>query len=499
MELSRGCGVLLHPTSLPGRYGQGELGREAYRFIDFLQKSGQGLWQVLPLNPTGYGNSPYQPFSAFAGNPMLISTDRLVEEGLLTRDELQFIPNFSRYKIQFGEVKRFKDKLLRKAFSRFRGLPKNLVYDTFVQENEIWLDNYALFMSLKKQFGDRSWNRWEEDISSRDPAALERYRKLLAEEIEYHKFLQFKFTSQWLDLKNYAHQRGIRIIGDLPIFVAHDSSDVWGNPDLFSLDSRGDPLKVAGVPPDYFSPTGQLWGNPIYSWERMAKDGYSWWRERFKQLFKFVDLVRVDHFRGFEAYWEIPAGERTAVKGKWRKGPGDKLFAVLERYLGRLPVIAEDLGIITPEVVELRTRFGYPGMKVLQFVLEAMDDPAKLEKNTVLYTGTHDNDTLLGWYKGKVLPNSQLRLWLERKLGLNELSGENEVCWTLIELAYQTRANTVIVPLQDLLALDSWARMNYPGTAEGNWEWRFLEEQLTEKISFRLNSVAKRSKRSFVD
>lgn len=495
MKLARGCGILLHPTCLPGKYGQGELGKEAYKFIDFLKRSEQSLWQILPLNPVGSGYSPYQPFSAFAGNPMLISIDKLLDEGLLTATDLNSFPVFPKNKVRFNEVKKFKNILLQKAFNRFKRFSQTLVYQDFKEENQIWLDNYALFMALKSHFGELAWNCWETGISLRKHCVLASYEQLLAEEIEYQKFLQFKFFTQWLELKHYANQQGIKIIGDLPIFISMDSSDVWGNPHFFVLDEQYNPLEVAGVPPDYFSSTGQIWGNPVYRWDEMVKDEYKWWRERFKQLFKLVDLVRIDHFRGFEACWQIPVGEKTAAGGRWVEGPGDIFFTVMESYLGELPVIAEDLGVITAAVKKMKNKFGYPGMKVVQFILEAMVLPSELEKNSVIYTGTHDNDPLWGWYKNRVMPNSKLKIWLDEQLGINERCSRTQICWTLIELVYQTTSNTAIIPLQDLLCLGSEARMNQPGTALGNWDWRFEEEQLNSEVESRIKYLAKRYKR----
>ncbi|QNB44991.1 4-alpha-glucanotransferase [Thermanaerosceptrum fracticalcis] len=477
MKLDRASGILLHPTSLSSKYGIGDMGPEAYKFIDFLKRSKQRLWQVLPLNPVGYGWSPYQSPSAFAGNHLLLSIDILREEGLLTAEDIGSIPPFPEDMVQFPLVAEFKDRLLRKAFAKFNTGEKSPAYEAFREENAYWLEDFVLFMALRRHFGGLAWNSWKRAIAFREKEAILYYQKNLHEEIAYHCFLQFKFFKQWTDLKRYANAQGIKIIGDLPIFISYDSSDTWANPRLFALDDRGNPVKVAGVPPDYFSETGQLWGNPHYDWAEMEKDDYQWWRKRFEYLLKLADFVRVDHFRGFEAYWEIPAGESTAVNGRWVKGPGEKFFFTIRRYLGELPVIAEDLGVITPEVVELKEKCGFPGMKVLQFLAEEELERESGEEEIVYYTGTHDNDTLLGWYRKKIL--SQLD---SPESGHNE----EEKCWEYIELVFCSRAKWAIVPLQDVLCLDNEARMNTPGTVDGNWQWRFREGALTSGLEKRL-------------
>jgi len=488
LNYARESGILLHPTSLPSRFGIGDLGKGASQFIDFLVQSGQKFWQVLPLNPPGSGESPYQCFSAFAGNPMLIDLEKLADDGLLTGLEQENIPDSPEDRVDYEEAKRIKGESLRKAFHKFASLPQNPAYVEFCEQNAGWLEDYALFMSVKESFGGKPWNQWEESIAFRDEGALDTYRKNLAVRIEYHKFLQFIFFSQWKELKESAREKGIKIIGDLPIFVSHDSSDVWCNPAFFELDQNGNPLKVAGVPPDYFSKTGQLWGNPHYRWAEMEKDDYRWWKERFRVLFQLVDMVRIDHFRGFEAYWEIPAGEKDAVKGHWVKGPGEDFFLRLQEALGDFPVIAEDLGDITPEVEEMKIKLGFPGMKVLQFMMKPRMDrrfafPLS-EKETVLYTGTHDNDTLVGWYEK------------ERKGRHAKTPAEKtEISWYFIEIAMRSDARTVIIPLQDILGLDSEARMNTPGTAEGNWLWRFPGGVLTEELARRLRSLTEKYRR----
>ncbi|HWR06509.1 bifunctional glycogen debranching protein GlgX/4-alpha-glucanotransferase [Sporomusa sp.] len=498
-------GVLLHPTSLPSPLGIGDLGLEAYRFVDFLAKAGQQLWQFLPLNPVGFGESPYQCLSAFAGNPLLIAPEKLVASGWLKADELPVnaFRNQDNYDIDFPRVKLWKEKIFRMAFDRFRHQEKSKAYQTFLKETAGWLSDYTLFVALKKHFCGLSWNEWGIDISWREAAAMDYYRQVLDEEIEYQMFLQFVFCQQWQELKKYANDRGIRLFGDLPLFVAHDSADVWANPQLFELDAAGSPFKVAGVPPDYFSNTGQLWGNPLYKWAEMEKDDYHWWRQRLNVLLQFVDVIRIDHFRGFEAYWEIPAGELTAVNGRWVAGPGSEFFAVMEKYLGKLPLVAEDLGVITPGVNRLKHRFGYPGMKVLPFSFgdgwSAPDFPHNTGYNTIAYTGTHDNDTLLGWYQKLDTTEPHLKhIVLEhlRRLDLGSDWSETGVCEQLVRLTYLSKANTVIIPLQDVLGLDGQARMNTPGTVGGNWGWRLMPGMLTDAAAERLAGWTKAGGRS---
>jgi len=494
MELKKGSGVLLHPTSLPGSYGIGDLGEEAYKFVDFLANSGQKYWQILPLNPPGFGESPYQSFSAFAGNPLLISPDKLVSEELLTIRDIENIPRHSKNKVEFEKVRNYKDKLFRTAFKRFEP-DKSTMYRNFERNNSIWLENYSLFMALKNHFQGSIWNRWPKLVVERDEETLRRYRDLLHDEIEYQKFLQFKFLSQWLELKEYTNLKEIKIIGDIPIFVSYDSADVWANPHLFRLDESQNPISVAGVPPDYFSKTGQLWGNPHYDWARMEQDRYKWWGQRFITILRLVDFVRLDHFRGFEAYWEIPFGEETAVNGRWVKGPGKNFFAALEENLGKMPVIAEDLGIITEEVEQLKNKFGFPGMKILQFILEDTTQeftlPLNFEYNSVVYTGTHDNDTILGWFKKHCQEKTEVQRMLEKNLGIFPRMSEDEVCWRFIEIALESASILAIIPLQDILGLDSSARMNYPGTLGNNWDWRFKEGDLTQEIETRLAQLVR--------
>lgn len=474
----RQAGILLHPTSLPSKYGIGDLGKEAYDFVDFLHESKQKLWQVLPLNPVGKSHSPYQCPSAFAGNPLLISPDMLVDKGLLTAQELGGVPKFDKEQVDFVKVKEYKESLLRKAFSAFRRQPIPLGYEDFTEFQKGWLKDYALFMALKTHFKNLPWHLWPGEIAFREQAALGRYKKMLAEEIQYYTFLQFLFFSQWQELKQYINQAQVKVIGDLPIFVAHDSCDVWANRQLFDLDETGRAKTVAGVPPDYFSKTGQLWGNPHYLWDEMAKDDYQWWRERLRVLFSLVDIVRVDHFRGFESFWEVPAAAETAEQGRWVQGPGQGFFRALQKHLGPLPVIVEDLGVITPEVEDLKYELGFPGIKVLQFSFGCDEQgkciPFSSEKNSVIYTGTHDNDTIRGWYEKLPVQDPPLAECVRQQIGLN--GQELAFHWDFIEFLYNANADTVIVPLQDILGLPAEARMNLPGTVgNGNWAWRLRQ------------------------
>ena len=493
----RECGILLHPTSLPSKYGIGDLGKDAYEFIDFLHAGKQKLWQILPLNPVGFGQSPYQCFSAFAGNPLLISPGRLVTEGLLSAQTLKDSPVFPQDRVDFTAVEKYKEGWFRKAFQVFCQQERPAEYTVFLKENSHWLSDYGLFMALRKHFNGLPWNQWPKEVVQRQPAALKQYRQLLGEEVEYQYFLQYIFFTQWQALKNYAGQKGIRLVGDVPIFVSHDSSDVWAHQELFDLDGQGKPRTVAGVPPDYFSEDGQLWGNPHYQWERMAKNDYSWWRERFQILFRLVDIVRVDHFRGFESFWEVPATAKTAAKGRWVKGPGAAFFRVLEKHLGKLPIIVEDLGIITWEVEDLKYELGYPGIKVLHFSFQRDVNgcclPIHYEKNLAVYTGTHDNNTTCGWYAALSEEQPELAACVRQTVGLAEAedAAPGEVCRRLVEFAYASKANTVVIPLQDLLELGAEARMNFPGTVGGtNWSWRCAKEHFMAALSARLAKLA---------
>lgn len=473
MQADRSSGILLHPTSLPGPFGIGELGEEAYRFVDFLASSQQHLWQVLPLGPTGYADSPYASFSSFAGNHLLISLRQLANDGLLEEAALASPPAFPTTSVDYGAVIEFKMPLLWQSFERFnaRATPdQRKWFEQFRQNNQHWIDDYALFMALKDEHHGAPWTEWEPDLVARKPEALSAWQNRLAERANFHAYLQYQFSMQWSSLKQHATARSIQIVGDLPIFVAHDSADVWAHPELFYLDETGSPTVVSGVPPDYFSATGQRWGNPLYRWDKLAQTGYAWWIERFRAALALVDLLRLDHFRGFEAYWEIPGTEETAVKGRWVPGPGADLFNALEKALGQVPVIAEDLGVITPGVVALRKQFGFPSMRVLQFGFssDARNEhlPHNFERQTLVYTGTHDNDTTLGWYRTREpLEQHAVREYLA--------TDASNVSLDLIRLAFSSVAQFAIVPLQDVLALGSEARMNMPGRAAGNWAWRY--------------------------
>lgn len=481
MRLERSSGLLLHPTSLPGRFGIGTLDEHAYDWIDALVEAKQSLWQVLPLGPTGYGDSPYQTHSAFAGNPLLIDLTRLAERGYVPAAALDEAPAFPDGQVDFGAVIEWKTPLLMQAHRRFATDPEPedaAAFQAFCGEHDaVWLDDYALFMALKEHFGGRAWGEWPPALRLRDEAVLDTWRERLASTLTAHKFLQFAFFQQWNALKQYAHERGVRMFGDIPIYVAYDSADVWANQALFRLDDEGHPTHVAGVPPDYFSETGQLWGNPIYRWERMADSGYRWWTERMHMMMRQVDIVRIDHFRGFEAYWQVPAEEETAVNGEWIEGPGGEIFEAIFAAVGDVPIVAEDLGFITPEVEALRDRFGFPGMKILQFAFDGGPDnpflPHNYDHNCVVYTGSHDNDTTHGWYA--TAPQAE-RDYMVRYLGYEP----EDVAWALMRLGMASVADVLVFPVQDVLSLGSEARMNFPGRSAGNWTWRLQEGQLTE-------------------
>ncbi|MDQ6651950.1 MAG: 4-alpha-glucanotransferase [Acidobacteriota bacterium] len=500
MNFPRSSGILLHPTSLPGRFGIGDLGPEAYAFADFLIDAGQSLWQMLPLGPTGYGESPYACYSAFAGNTLLVSPEQLIIEGLLTRSDLPERIWMPAERVEFERVQEFKNGLLRKAYERYKQTTDTTLrsaFETFAQHYADWLDDYALFRALKDAHGGVAWNAWEPALVRRTPAALARAREQLQDEVEAQMFYQFLFFRQWFALKNSCNERGINLVGDLPIFVAQDSADVWTNPEQFKLDQNGTPLVVAGVPPDYFSTTGQLWGNPLYNWDRMLDEGFKWWIKRVEATLNVVDIVRVDHFRGFAACWEIPGGDKTAERGRWVEAPGRELFTVIRKELGELPIIAEDLGVITPDVVALRDEFGFPGMRIMQFAFGSgtknVDLPHNYERNLVAYTGTHDNDTTVGWFSsvaGEGSTRTAKQIERERKFCLEYLKTDGkEIHWDFIRALLASVANTAIVPLQDLLGLGTEARMNLPNTTEGNWAWRFKPNALTSEISGRLKKL----------
>lgn len=474
MKLNRASGIVLHPTSLPGPDGIGDIGPEAYRWVDFLAAAGCQLWQVLPLGPTGYGDSPYQCFSAFAGNPYLISPVLLMEEGLLTRADLVDRPVFPDDKVDFGNVINWKIKVLDRAFANFeRNASKVLKSDylAFQQEKAAWLQDFALFMAIKEISGGGAWNTWELPLRIRDPKALDNFRNSHAKTLQRHTLRQFLFFHQWNALHTYAHQKGLRIIGDVPTFAAFDSADAWSHPELFYIDEAGQPTLVAGVPPDYFSKTGQLWGNPLYRWEVHKASGYAWWFDRLRSALSLFDLIRLDHFRGFYNYWEIPAGMTTAEIGHWVPGPGADFFIALAKKLGDLPIIAEDLGEISPEVFVLRDQFGLPGMKILQFAFSSTPAdpflPHNYSTHCVAYTGTHDNDTSQGWYQAS---SEKEKDYCRKYLSS---SGDN-IAWHMIRSIWASVAAFSLAPMQDFLELDTHARMNFPGTPSGNWDWRMV-------------------------
>ncbi len=500
MSFPRSSGILLHPTSLPGKFGIGDLGDDAYAFVDFLAASGQSLWQVLPLGPTGYGDSPYQCFSAFAGNQLLVSPERLVEEGLLEASDIMGAPVFSIKRIEFGRVIKFKNALLAKAFERFKHTTDTGLrgeFETFNQKAARWLDDYALYRALKDARDGAAWNKWEPALVRREPRALAAAHEELHTEVEAQKFYQFLFFKQWSALKAYCHEKHIQIIGDIPIFVAHDSADVWVNPFEFKLDEAGNPRVVAGVPPDYFSATGQLWGNPLYDWERMRGEKFKWWIERVRGTLEMVDILRIDHFRGFAACWEIPGGDATAERGRWVNAPGRELFTAIKRALGDLPVIAEDLGVITPDVEALRDDFGFPGMRIMQFAFGGdtrnIDLPHNYVRNVCVYTGTHDNDTTVGWFEseaGEGSTRNAAQVARERRFCLNYLDTKGaEIHWDFIRAVLASVANTALVPLQDVLGLGTEARMNLPASTSGNWNWRYPSGALSPKVSARLKEL----------
>lgn len=489
MTFERSSGILLHPTSLPGPYGIGDIGPEAIKWIDFLSSAGCGLWQILPLGPTGYGDSPYQCFSAFAGNPYLISPDILIVDELLSPQDVDANFPLNAGRVDFEAVIPFKVDLLKKAYKHFKRKQPSRIrsdFEKFKSQEAHWLDDFALFMSIKEQHENRPWVEWPAPLRTRQPKALTAFIEIHSDDIDRHAFWQYIFFKQWGQLRAYAKEKSVKIIGDIPIFVAHDSSDVWSHPELFFLANVGQPTVVAGVPPDYFSPTGQRWGNPLYRWDVHSQDNYNWWIERLQAVLSLVDIVRLDHFRGFAGYWEIPGDEETAEKGKWVKGPGAAFFEEVEKVLGELPIIAEDLGEITPDVVELRERFNLPGMKILVFAFDSNADneflPHNFTTNSVVYTGTHDNDTTMGWYKRV---DENIRHFARRYLAREG----NDIVWDLIRAAWGSVSIFALAPMQDFLNLDNESRMNYPSTLGGNWAWRMLPHQMTDYLAKRIFSL----------
>lgn len=486
MTFKRASGILLHPTSLPGPYGIGDIGFEAFHWVNFLASTGCGLWQILPLGPTGFGDSPYQCFSAFAGNPLLISPDLLSAEGLLKKGDLDNSLDLPLNTVDFGAVIPNKLSMLNRAYANYQSQGPSIIkseFEAYKQKESHWLDDFSLFMAIKEKQGGGSWIDWPDPLRKRDPKAIETFKSQNLNAIESQAFRQFLFFRQWDRLRDHAHNHKIQIIGDIPIFVAHDSADVWAHPELFYMDEQSKPTVVAGVPPDYFSPTGQLWGNPLYRWDVHAEDGYSWWISRFKSVLSMVDIVRLDHFRGFSGYWEIPAGQETAVKGRWVKGPGEHFLNKIQEALVELPIIAEDLGVITEDVVAMRKAFNLPGMKVLVFAFNSDANniflPHNFTRDYVVYTGTHDNDTVLGWYKR--VDDS------ERDFARRYLAREGyDISWDLIRAAWSSVAVFALAPMQDFLRLDNSARMNYPSKLGGNWNWRMLPEALNEPLRARI-------------
>ncbi|MGB3655469.1 MAG: 4-alpha-glucanotransferase [Rivularia sp. (in: cyanobacteria)] len=504
MSFERASGVLLHPTSLPSKFGIGDLGESAYKFVDFLAASGQKLWQILPLGPTGYEHSPYtMNFSAFAGNPLMISLEQLQSEGLLTPEEL--IPTEkvadNPQRVDFDAVTSRKTKILRQAYQRFQeSLSKkaNPEFEQFCKEQATWLNDYVLFMALLEANDYKAWNFWDNAVARREKDALKAEAEKLIDAVSYHKFLQFKFFQQWKKIRDYANNKDIKIVGDISIYVCHNSADVWANPEIFQLNSETlESAYIAGVPPDYFSATGQLWGNPVYDWDKLEETNFAWWIERFRATLQYVDIVRIDHFRGFEAYWRVPAAEETAINGEWVKGPDAKFFETLASTLGSLPVMAEDLGIITPEVEELRDRFDFPGMRILQFAFGGDDDNAYLPhnyiQNCVVYPGTHDNDTTIGWWNNT---GEQEKQHVARYLEYSSPEEIKEINWEFIRMALSSIGDLAILSVQDLLSLDSSGRMNDPSVNAGNWRWRYeSDHQLTPELSQRLLEMTQHYKR----
>ncbi|OOM79150.1 4-alpha-glucanotransferase [Clostridium sp. BL-8] len=489
--MNRGSGIIMHIASLPGKYGIGTFGKEAYEFGDFLKKAGQKYWQILPLGPTSFGDSPYQSFSAFAGNPYFIDFDILKEEGLLKEEDYNSI-DFGKNSedIGYGTIFTEKFKVLRKAYENFK-LNKSMNLKGFEEKEAYWLEDYALYMAVKKEFNLKSWQTWDEDIRVRESEAIDKYRNLLSDEINYWKFLQYEFYKQWTELKSYVNKLGIEIIGDMPIYVAEDSADVWANSEAFLLNKKTlKPLKVAGCPPDIFAATGQLWGNPIYDWNYMERTDYKWWIDRIRQSLNLYDVLRIDHFKGFESYWSIPYGDPTAERGEWVKGPGRKVFDAIKAELGEVNIIAEDLGTLTEETIELRNYTGFPGMKILTFAFDSDSEnpflPHNYQRNFIVYTGTHDNDTVRGWIETSA-PKEQVKKAIEY-LGLNKEEGYN---WGFIRGAWSSTADVAIAQMQDFLDLGNEARINLPSTLGENWRWRAKSGLFTNDLAEKIYRVTK--------
>lgn len=496
----RQSGVLMHISSLPGKYGIGSFGQSAYDFVDFLVRTKQRYWQILPLGTTSYGDSPYQSFSAFAGNTYFIDFDILIEEGLLNEADVKGADfGDDPRKVDYAKIFDARRPIMEKAVARFLKADDLSDYESFVEQNAAWLEVFAEYMAIKEHFDNLAWTEWPDGaIRRREAASLASYREKLADKLTYHRVTQYLFFKQWLRLKAYANEHHIEIVGDMPIYVAADSADVWAQPHFFKTDAVGKPTCVAGCPPDEFSETGQLWGNPIYDWEAMDKDGYAWWIERLRESFKIYDIVRIDHFRGFESYWEVPAGSETSASGKWVKGPDYKLFAAVKEALGDLNIIAEDLGFMTDEVIELRERTGFPGMKILQFAFnpddESIDSPHLAPNNSVMYTGTHDNNTVLGWYKDEI--DDATRQYMAQYTNRKEYE---TVPHAMLRTIFASVSFMAIATMQDLLELDGAARMNYPSTIGGNWTWRMTAEELNPIVEGELYSLTKTYRRMNTD
>lgn len=484
----RKSGILLAVSSIPSKYGIGTFSKEAYEFVDFLENAGQKLWQILPLGPTGYGDSPYQSFSTFAGNPYYIDLEEFIEKGFLTEKECAESDFLDGAYVDYEKIFHTKFALLRKAYQN-SNIKEEKEFRLFVKENAKWLDDYALYMAIKDSLGGVSFMEWEEDIKLRKADAIKAYREKLAEDIAFYQFQQYYFAKQWKALKKYANDKGIEIVGDIPIYVAFDSADTWANPQLFRLDKECKPTAVAGCPPDSFSATGQLWGNPLYNWEYMKKTDYAWWVERIRHCYELYDIVRIDHFRGFDEYYSIPYGEMTAENGHWEKGPGYELFQTIKRKIGKIKIIAEDLGFLTPSVIKLVEKTGYPGMKVLQFAFDSREVsdylPHNYPKNSVVYTGTHDNDTTVSWYDSL---NRYDRTFAKRYL---DAPNKNKICEKMVRAALGCVSDTAVIPMQDYLELGAEARMNVPSTLGTNWKWRLVPGQVTDELAHKIREWTK--------
>lgn len=485
----RKSGILLPISSIPSKYGIGTFSKQAYEFVDFLKKAGQKYWQILPLGPTGYGDSPYQSFSTFAGNPYYIDLEALADKGWISKKDCESCDfGDNEMYVDYEKIYLSRFKILKKAYEK-SDIAENKEFISFRQENEYWLSDYALYMAVKNSFDGASWIEWDEDIKLKKPEAMKAYRKKYAKEVEFFEFQQFLFALQWFALKKYANERDILIIGDIPIYVAFDSADTWANPGLFQLDEKCTPVGVAGCPPDAFSKTGQLWGNPLYKWEYHKETGYQWWMRRIAYCYELYDVVRIDHFRGFDEYYFIPYGDPTAEFGHWEKGPGYDIFKVMKEKLGNKAVIAEDLGYLTPSVIKLVRRTGYPGMKILQFAFDSREEsdylPHNYTNNSVVYTGTHDNDTTVGWYTSF---NKKDRAFAKRYLNIRT---NKEIAWEFIRAALSSVADTAIIPIQDYLGLGSEARINTPSTLGCNWKWRLVPEQLDDELAERIRAMSR--------